>query len=309
MGDEYDELWPSDRPGAVVDWIEFVTEPVEDDSKPRRFVVNLSFMLSRWMCVFGQGCPSTLIRGASNDGGCCQIGVHVGEGEDFERVESAVQLLCAEDADNYADIIRPRGWFRLTGSDEPDEAYHTRIKHDMCIFNNRVDGPTGKPGCALHHLATRLDQHHSETKPDICWQIPFSVQNEDDGEMVTTTVSASAGSVWGSRSRHDLKNPGYWCIETPDAYLGDKYVFRYGEAELRLLMTDLGYTTMVDIIKNVLANGGRRSRMPGEEANGGRPMITQLIGERVKMWQSRDMLTQLTTTARHGLMPRTEKRK
>lgn len=286
---EQEEYWPSEKPGAKFDWLEFIIDPeYEEDEYPTRVRVNLSFMLSRWACMFGK-CPGILITGAMSDVACCQIGVHINKHE-FKRLSGYVEQMTAEDADNIEEIRKDMGWYyRVMDPKDREDGflYHTRVKDGGCIFANRHDGPTGKPGCAFHVLADRLGLHHSETKPEICWQVPFAVSEEyDEDEGITTiTVDGTTAGVWGDKFIGDLKSIGWWCLDTPDAYSGDQMVYRSAEVELRKLMGDRVYEAMRDHLDRIVENGGRRFPMPGELENKGRWMIPLMVRQRIVQWQ------------------------
>jgi hypothetical protein len=283
-------VWPNTGPDAVVDWIEFNLESSDDEGNiwVTKYRVNVSFMKSRWACRFGS-CPGVLITGANTDLACCQIGVHIEKGEDIAQVRRAVKQLTAEDADNYAEITGEAGWYykipRKAREKGDQYMYHTRLKDGGCIFVNRADGPTGKPGCSLHVLADRLGLHHSDTKPKICWAIPFGTVEEafdENDKTDVVTITGTNASIWGAVSDEHLVHAGYWCTETPDAYNGGDEVYVSAEVELRKLLTDRVYEAMAEI----LSKTERRFPMPGEAANGGRPMLPLLVKDRVARWEA-----------------------
>src|SRR5439155_1010571 len=146
-----------------------------------------------------------------------------------------------DDCDNLAHV-RARGWYLTSRHGKP---YKTRKVGGACIFDNRVGGRTGQPGCAFHHLAARKGLHHSDTKPHICWSIPLnfsSEEPEEPGGRTTTIVSAFTADAWGGTD--DAEEPdgrghvGFWCVDTPDAYRGASPVYRSLEHELRKGMGD-----------------------------------------------------------------------
>ena len=60
------------------------------------------------------------------------------------------------------------------------------------------------------------------------------------------------------------------CTDTPDAYSGDKAAYIYFENELRIHMGDAAYEQLAKLLA---AYGERRSQMPGERINDGKPTI------------------------------------
>lgn len=294
------EIWPSDQLGAdPTDWIEFNVPPKANE-EARIVRANVSFLLSNWTCIFGQGCPSVLITGMDPDIGCCQIGVHISDDE-YKRVKGFVEQLGPDDADNYEEI-RKR-WHRHD-KDEDGYTRKTVVHHGACILANRPEGRAGKlgkTGCSLHHLAAKLGVHYAETKPDICWQIPLSYEEswDEDREIMLVTLSGTPGHSWGSTYSDEDKYPGYWCVETADAYVHSKPVYASNEYELRKLMGDAPYAVLVAQLEKIQASGGRRTPMPGETANGGRKLIPLMVSNRLHVWEQGRNKKALASTRQH----------
>jgi hypothetical protein len=241
------------------------------------YQVNLSFFLSNYHCIFGAGCPGLMNRySQAEDMGCCERGVTFTSDEDFEHVEAMVEQLTADDADNL-NHIRSNGWYQsLHGN-----PYKTKKLHDNCIFSNRGTGPTGKIGCAFHHLALRTGQDITDTKPEICWTVPLSVGREIRYEDLTPVevmiISAHTADAWGGWEDGDYEDEprghmGYWCTDTPDAYTGDVPAYKSFEQELRKLIGDEDYERMVELIKD-----RKPLPMPAQLLNEGRPLIPLLV--------------------------------
>lgn len=306
--------WANDLPGAGYDWYEFsIKGDPEDQGEVLRVRINVSFLLSSWKCIFGQGCPGVLISGAMTDRGCCQIGVHMEHSDDdFKRVRGYVEQLTEEDLDaDLLKIVRSKngkGWrYQDTDGEEgesnlPGYPWHTVVVDGACVLANRAGGSTGKLGCSLHVLASRLGVHHSETKPNICWQIPLAVETEydEDQDQSLMTVDGSRASAWGATDPTALHSPGWWCTETPDAYvIGNAenlgaddtsgMVFRTNEFELRRMMKDRVYEAMVEHLLNIVRKGGRRVPMPGEQMANGRPVLPLIVENRLKQWQHEEL--------------------
>jgi hypothetical protein len=291
--------WPGDTPGrAAYDWAEISIPGVQalEDGELTRIRFNVSWLLSSWACIFGKGCPGVLITGAMEDRGCCQIGVHLTKGDDLNRVNKYVKQLTDEDLDaNLLADIKKNGW-KVKERDphyrDVGHTAHTRIVDGACVLANRASGSTGKLGCSLHVLANRLGIHPSETKPDICWQIPMSVTDEynEKFNQTTITVDASTGSVWGGTEPAKKYFPAWWCVETPDAYGpnamvdSSTLVFRTMEVELRKMMGDAAYEAMAAELEDIMQTGGRRRPMPGETVAGGRPLIPLIVKDRIADW-------------------------
>ena len=55
--------------------------------------VDISFLTSRWGCIFGQGCPGIYPPGSgksSTHGGCCTLGVYLDSGGNYDRTADAL---------------------------------------------------------------------------------------------------------------------------------------------------------------------------------------------------------------------------
>lgn len=272
---------------AELDWIEFF----DPKDATQKFRVCVTFILSGYHCLFGQGCPGLLNRGVRYDGGCCEQGVTFTSTEDFDNVKKHVGELTAEDCDNI-DWVREKGWFLRSPKGYP---YKTRKKNDRCIFANLDGGSAGKPGCSFHHLAERTGQRMIDTKPEICWTVPIAFDHSDgDNGVDVLTINAFDADDWGGTN--DDEEPdgkghmGYWCIDTPDAFDSPVPVWKSHEQEFRKMMGDSGYERLVQIVHergwdqlDTQARAmphSRPTRMPGEVRNEGRPMLPLLIAER-----------------------------
>lgn len=258
---------------AVIDWVTFV-DP-EDDS--HLFRVNASFLTSTYRCLFGAGkCPGLMTKRVAYDDGCCHRGVTFMSEEDFDLVSKSVSELTPEDADNY-EHIKNVGWYQtLNGT-----PYKTRKKNDRCIFQNRVDGPLGKPGCAFHHLQMRTNRTGIEVKPEICATVPLSIGWVEEEWYGVTVISAIDATDWGG----DEDYVGWWCCDTPDAYLegqgGDPVYLDMADALIHQ-MGQKGYDEMCRIFSERGYDKGERppAKMPGEIRNEGRPLLPLMIAER-----------------------------
>ncbi len=142
--------------GLPRNWVEF-TDP---DDPEQRFRCDLTWLTSRWTCIFGQGCKG--IYDERPDDGCCTLGAHFTEEADYRNVRDVAARL-GPDEWQFHDIgyaggrLRRRNW-----TEQEDGATKTRVIEGACIFLNRPGFPAG-PGCALHQHA--LAEH---VKPHQC---------------------------------------------------------------------------------------------------------------------------------------------
>jgi len=236
-----------------------MTFPAPDD-EGRQFRVNVSFLLSNYRCIFGCGCPSVADGPPQPDLGCCAHGVEFTDDDDFQDVADAVAQLTEADADNLP-LIRKEWYYANRGV-----PFKTSLVGDACVFANREGGPTGKPGCAFHHLALRTGRHPADTKPEICWSVPLNFSDEEPvepGGRETTIVSAFSSDAWGGKAH-------WWCIDTPDAYIAREPVYLTFEYELRKMMGDASYERLVELLREIPAP---RFPMPGQRAAKSLPLI------------------------------------
>ncbi len=161
-------------------WVEFA-DPADD---AQVFRCDLTWLTSRWSCIFGQGCPG--IYADRPDDGCCTLGAHFSDKADEKRVAHRSRSSTAEHW-QFHDEGRGKNWVELDEEGERKTAVH----EGACIFLNRPGFPGGE-GCALHGLALRTGRHFVETKPDVCWQLPIRRTFRDvelpDGTAYTEVV-------------------------------------------------------------------------------------------------------------------------
>ncbi|MGH9226616.1 MAG: hypothetical protein ACRD2W_23160 [Acidimicrobiales bacterium] len=201
------------------EWVSF-----EDAHEQRTWVFDVTFLLSRWTCVFGHGCQGVL-TGPTPElvQGCCSYGAHFTGEEDAARVEAAAATLSAEDW-QFRAAGRRRGVLKTNRSGE----VVTRMVGDACIFLNRPEF-AGGAGCALHRCALATGQRPMDLKPDVCWQLPLRREDREEGEgRVTSVISEWGRAQWG---------PGgaefhWWCTEAPEAFTAEEPVYRAMADEL-----------------------------------------------------------------------------
>jgi hypothetical protein len=191
---------------------------------------DLTFLLSNYRCIWGQGCPDT--RRQHTARGCCVEGVEIYQGdgdptgtEDLENIRARVGQLTDEDWQNRPVALARGGQDPWGKARFKRDSVHTRLYRGACIFHNRVDHPGGA-GCALHVAALRRGEDPIDWKPRICWQIPlfFDISHKTR----TTTVRACRTVDWGGEGILD-----WWCTEHPDAFSADQPVYVTMESELR----------------------------------------------------------------------------
>jgi hypothetical protein len=200
-----------------------------DPEEERTWLFDVTFLESRWTCIYGRGCQGVLTGPAPElVQGCCSYGAHLTGGKDARRVQAAAATLTPDEW-QFHDVARTKGATRpkvITRSKAGDLT--TRLVKDACIFLNRPGFPGG-PGCALHRAALERGVAPLELKPDVCWQLPLRRDDEvaEDGH-VTSVVRQWDRRDWGEGGFEFH----WWCTEAPDAFVGTRPVHEELEAEL-----------------------------------------------------------------------------
>jgi hypothetical protein len=141
------------------------------------------------------------------------------------------------------------GKLRITDTDEDDER-KTRTVDDACIFLNRkgheAPGFTGSYGCVLHHLAQKRDMHFSDTKPDVCWQLPLrrSYETREVGEREYSIIVLGEYErlAWGDGG----EDFDWYCTSNTEAHVGKEPVYISNKAELLKLMGEEAYAILAE---------------------------------------------------------------
>jgi hypothetical protein len=216
-------------------WIEF-TDPGDDEQV---FRCDLTWLTSRWKCIFGNGCKG--IYADRPDDGCCTLGAHFADDDDEKRVAKFARKLTAKDWQHRAEG-RKNGWVEV----DEDGERKTRRFDGACIFHNSPDFD-GPYGCALHAYALRHGMEPLETKPDVCWQLPIrrtfrDVERNDGTEYTEVTLGEYDRRGWGPGG-HDLD---WYCTANTEAHVAQEPVFVSYEPELVELMGRAAYDELAE---------------------------------------------------------------
>lgn len=225
-------------PRAFVDF----ADPADEDQV---FHCDLTWLTSRWTCIFGQGCRGIYADRPAD--GCCTLGAHGADAEDEERVAGAVERLTPALWQLSRHAGRD-GWAELEhldtvrGEDPPGRK--TRIVDGACIFLNRP-GFAGGQGCALHTRAVHEGRPITETKPDVCWQLPVrrqyrTVTRPDDTTYTEVAIGEYGRDGWGPGGQ-DLD---WYCSSNTEAHVGSEPVYRSSRDELVGLMGPAAYALL-----------------------------------------------------------------
>ena len=220
------------------EWVEFV-----DPADPEHLIrADLTWLLSRWSCIFARGCHG-IVAGRSADG-CCSHGAFFTDADDEKRVRAAARKLTRATWQYYR-----RGFENYTEMDELDgkPARRTALVDGACVFLNREGFPGGH-GCALHSQALRDGVHPLEYKPDVCWQLPIRREQEwitrpDGTRMLLSVIGEFDRRGWGEGG-HDLH---WWCTSSPEAHGASRPLYQEYEPELTALIGKDAYGKLAEL--------------------------------------------------------------
>jgi hypothetical protein len=230
------------------EWLEF-TDPADSEHRIR---ADLTWLCSRWNCIFGRGCHG-VIEGRAADG-CCSHGAFFSDAEDLKRVRRYAKQLDAGTW-QYQKVGLRKGITEKDSVGEDENRTRTRTVDGACVFLNRP-GFAGGQGCALHALALRSGLHPLDTKPEVCWQLPVRREQEwvtraDDTQVLVSTVTEFDRRGWGEGG-HDLH---WWCTSSPEAHTGSEPLYVSYAAELTALIGQPAYTELARLCALRLAQG------------------------------------------------------
>jgi hypothetical protein len=216
-------------------------EFVDPDDDAQVFKCDLTWLTSRYMCIFGQGCHG-IYEGRPDDG-CCTLGAHFSDKADEKRTRAYMSQLTPQTWQFHAEGTRKKNSWVET-DDEGDRK--TAVHEGACIFLNRP-GFEGGSGCSLHALALRNDMQPLETKPDVCWQLPIrrtfrDVELPDGTTYTEITIGEYDRRGWGPGG-HDLD---WYCSGNPEAHVAPEPLYVTNRPELVELMGQAAYDQLVD---------------------------------------------------------------
>ena len=222
---------PLDFPRA---WIEFP----DPQDRQQIFRCDLTWLTSRWNCIFGSGCHG--IEKTMPDAGCCVLGAHFADKDDEKRTKKYADQLTADNW-QYEQIGRKKGYV-----EKDDEGQRkTKVVDGACIFLNRPDF-AGGAGCALHNLALTQGRQPLETKPDVCWQLPIRrtyehVERTDGTNILIINIGEYDRRGWGPGG-HDLD---WYCTGSSEAHNAAEPVYITERGTLIELMGKKAYEVLV----------------------------------------------------------------
>jgi hypothetical protein len=235
------------EPAPPGDLHEYVAFDAPDEA--RTWVFDLTFLTSHWSCIYGRGCPGVLTAPAPEaEEGCCSYGAHCVDESDAADVLAAADRL-RDDQWQHRRVAARRGGplRRIAGG-----ARVTRLVDGACIFLNRPGFPGGA-GCALHRAALEAGDRPMDWKPDVCWQMPLRlVEHADDSGHLTSTLREWKRRDWGEGG-HEFH---WWCTDAPDAFHGDRPVYRALGDEIVEMVGGWAYDRLVEHVEQRQRAGG-----------------------------------------------------
>ena len=237
-----------DHPGEVEldftrEWVEFY----DPDNPEHLIAADLTWLLSRWTCVFGTPACQGTVAGRPNDG-CCSHGAFLCDDDDRARLDDAVTKLTDKEWQFREQGLGRKGYLELDEHDN-EQQWRTRKFKGACIFLNRP-GFKGGAGCALHIKALKLKVPPLTMKPDVCWQLPIRRSQEwvtrpDGSEILKTTITEYDRRSWGPGGA-DLH---WFCTGDPAAHVGAKQVWESLADELTELIGEKAYAELAAMCK------------------------------------------------------------
>lgn len=226
------------QPADPHEWISF-----EDPEEDRTWVIDATFLLSSWTCIFGRGCKGVLDADATEmEQGCCSYGAHFADKADIATVRRSSARL-TEDQWQFRSEAQRNGFL---DTDPDTGATVTRLHNDACIFLNRPDFHRGS-GCALHVGALDAGERPMDWKPDVCWQVPLHLEEHtDDDGHITSIVREWKRRDWGEAG-HEFH---WWCTDAKHAFVGSRPVYKEMRDELSELVEPHVYEIIVKQLRS-----------------------------------------------------------
>jgi hypothetical protein len=215
-------------PDDLHEWLSF-------DLDDETYEFDVTFLTSRWTCIYGRGCRGVLTGPAPElEQGCCSYGAHFTGKDDRKRVERAARRLDPEEWQFHGEAAAAGGPIHRG----EDGAWVTLLQDDACIFLNRPGFPAGA-GCALHQGAVARGERFIDWKPDVCWE-----QKADDNGHTTNVLREWKRRDWGEGGFEFH----WWCTDDPDAFVGDRMVYEGLRDEIVELVGEAAYEALADLL-------------------------------------------------------------
>ena len=224
------------------EWIEFI-DPADAEHWIR---ADMTWLCSRWTCIFGRGCHGT-IEGQSSTG-CCNHGAYF---SDKRRPQARAQLRQAVDPEDwqlYDEGRDAKGRSRTRRRSTTTTRTDPRRDGGRCLH---VRQPRGTSGWHRLRAARPRAQHGLnplETKPEVCWQLPVRreqdwVERPDETKVLRSTIAEFDRRGWGEGG-HDLD---WYCTTSPEAHIGHEPMYVSYAPELIALIGEPAYQVLAEL--------------------------------------------------------------
>jgi hypothetical protein len=214
------------------EWLSF-------DYAGETFMFDLTFLGSRWSCIYGQGCPGIDEKPAPElELGCCSHGAYFTDKADRRRIRDLVTQL-GDDEWQLKEHAQSLGG-PIYKNDEGD--WVSRVVDGACVFQNRADFAAGA-GCAFHLAALNRGERFIDWKPEVCWQAPLRLDyHVDDNEHLTKILREWKRRDWGEGG-HDFH---WWCTDDSLAFVGAEPVYSAMRDEIIEMVGEGPYKKFVE---------------------------------------------------------------
>ena len=234
-------------PPDIHEWISF-----DEVDEQRTWVFDATYLRSNYTCIFGCGCKGILDEPAPELGlGCCNFGAHLVDDEDRKNLDEHVARLEPRHMQFHARRrTRKKGYLQPGDPDgDGNPTTLTRlVEHDgveACIFLNRP-GFAGGAGCALHIAALEAGErpHGLEAVGVLAGADPARTL---DGRVRPPHVTAPR--VEAPRLGRGRADFGWWCTDTPDAFVGAEPLYVSAKDDIVELVGARVYDQMVELLE------------------------------------------------------------
>ena len=225
------------------EWVEFY----DPDNSEHMISADMTWLLSRWTCVFGTPACKGTVEGRPDDG-CCSHGAFLSDKDDRARLDDAVKLLTDEDWQFREKGLGRKGYLEMGRVRRQAQPAHAKVQGRL-----HLSEPARFPGgigCALHSKALKLGVEPLTMKPDVCWQLPIRrtqewVERPDGSEVLKTWITEYDRRGWGEGGA-DLH---WYCTGDPNAHVGAKQVWESYAPELTELLGEKAYAELAAMCK------------------------------------------------------------
>ncbi len=233
------------KPSVYEDIHEMVS--FDDPNEARTWVFDVTFLVSNYSCIFGNGCKGVYAEDATElSQGCCTHGAHIVDKADREKLVTFAGRLTDEQWQFRSVALEREASFAKQISKKNDEGVHvTRVHDGACIFLNRP-GFDGGAGCALHRAALEAGERPLDWKPEVCWQLPLRrLDDSDPYGHITSTIREWKRRDWGEGG-DDFH---WWCTDSSEAFVEKRPVWQTMGDEIEAMTGPAVYAKLAAFLR------------------------------------------------------------